>query len=76
MFIRPAFGGCRRRGEYQHVPREVDVTENNNVHMRVKALQQAVDAITANNIVLLALHSTAMIASGEGKNKVWHFVSV
>ncbi|KAI0224028.1 hypothetical protein LSAT2_024961, partial [Lamellibrachia satsuma] len=38
-------------------------TENNNVRIRVKTLQQTVDAITAKNIALLAEHSTAMIAS-------------
>ena len=51
-------------------------TENNNLRMRVKALQQTVDAITAKNIALLAEHNTAMIASGDGKNKLWHFISV
>ena len=51
-------------------------TENNNLHMHVKALQQTVDGMTAKNIVLLADHNTVMIASGDGKNKLWHFISV
>ena len=48
-------------------------TENNNLRMRVKALQQTVDDITAKNIAFLAEHSTAIIASGEGKNKTLAF---
>ena len=51
-------------------------TENKNLYMRVKALQQTVDDITAKNIVLLAERNTVMIANGDGKNKLWHFVSV
>ena len=45
-------------------------TEHNNLRMRVKTLQQTVDAITAKNIVLLTEHNTAMIASGGGQNKL------
>ena len=41
-------------------------TENNNLRVRVKALQQTVDGVTAKNIALLAEHSTALMASGEG----------
>ena len=41
-------------------------TENNNLRVRVKALQQTVDSVTAKNIALLAEHSTALVASGEG----------
>ena len=51
-------------------------TESNNLRMRVKVLQQTVDAIMAKNIVLLVEQSTAMTASDEGKNKLWHFISV
>ena len=51
-------------------------TEHNNLRMRVKALQQTVDAITAKNISFLAEHNTVNIASGDGKNKLWHFISV
>ena len=51
-------------------------TENNNLRMRVKALHQTVDAITAKNITFLSEHNAAMIASGDGKNKLWHFISV
>ncbi|KAI0208243.1 Origin recognition complex subunit 3 [Lamellibrachia satsuma] len=40
-------------------------TESNNLHMRVKVLQQTVDAITAKNIALLAEQSTAMIATED-----------
>ena len=41
-------------------------TENNNLRVRVKALQQTVDSVTAKNIALLSEHSTALVASGEG----------
>ena len=41
-------------------------TENNNLRVRVKALQQTVDSVTAKHIALLAEHSTALVASGEG----------
>ena len=41
-------------------------TENNNLRVRVKALQQTVDSVTAKNIALLVEHSTALVASGEG----------
>ena len=51
-------------------------TENKNLHMCVKALQKTVDDITAKNIVLLAERNTVMIANGDGKNKLLHFVSV
>ena len=51
-------------------------TEHNNLRMRVKALQQTVDAITVKNITFLAEHNTITIASGEVKNKLWHFISV
>ena len=45
-------------------------TENNNLRMCVKTLQQTVDGMTAKNIVLLAEHNPVMIASADGKNKL------
>ncbi|KAI0212332.1 hypothetical protein LSAT2_002733 [Lamellibrachia satsuma] len=40
-------------------------TEHKNLRMRVKALQQTVDAITVKNITFLAEHNTVTIASAE-----------